>query len=102
MEVQGKIGCVIASRQKGNSYPSKLDNGRWTEPEMVPFCKGDSFMYTNPFIVPDGKKMFFTSTRSGAVSEDKENIWYVERTSSGWSNPKPISPEANSMTLHFM
>ena len=88
-------------RDTGKIWFSKLENGRWTEPELVPFCKGDAFMYTNPFIAPDGKKVFFTSARSGAVSEDKENIWYAERTSSGWSNPKPISPEANSITLHW-
>ena len=80
---------------------TKLENGRWTEPEIVPFCKGDSYIYTNPFVAPDGKKMFFTSTRSGAVSQDKENIWYAERTSSGWSDPKPVSPEVNAMTLHW-
>jgi len=80
---------------------TKLENGRWTEPEIVPFCKGDSYIYTNPFVAPDGKKMFFTSTRSGAVSQDKENIWYAERTSSGWSDPEPVSSEVNAMTLHW-
>jgi len=82
-------------------WMTKLENGRWIEPEIAPFCKNDSYMYDNPFITPDGKKMFFTSTRSGSVSSEKENIWYVEKTSSGWSEPKPASPEINAMTLHW-
>ena len=80
---------------------TKLENGWWTEPEIVSFCKGDSCRYGNPFITPDGKKMFFTSMRSGAVSQDKENIWYAERTSSGWSDPKPVSSDVNEMPLHW-
>jgi hypothetical protein len=78
-----------------------LKDGRWTEPEMLSFCKGDSYMYDNPFITPDGTKMFFTSTRSGAVSQEKETIWYAERTSSGWSDPKPVSSEVNAIPLHW-
>lgn len=80
---------------------SKLENGFWTEPEIVPFCKGDAYRYGNPFITTDGKRMFFTSLRPGAVSKDKENIWFAERSGSGWSDPKPISPEVNAMTLHW-
>jgi Tol biopolymer transport system component len=58
-------------------------------------------MDDNPFITSDGKKMFFTTTRPGAVSERKENIWYVARTSSEWSEPGPISAEVNAIQLHW-
>ncbi len=80
---------------------SKLENGRWSKPEVVPFCKGDSHQYGNPFITTDGKKMFFSSFRLGAVSSEKENIWYAERTSSGWSEPKPISSKVNALRIHW-
>ena len=80
---------------------SRLENGRWTEPEVVSFCKGDTYQYGNPFISPDGKKMFFTTMRPGAVSEDKENIWYAERNASGWADPKPVSPRVNALGLHW-
>ncbi len=58
-------------------------------------------MDDNPFITPDGQKMFFTSSRSGSVSEAKENIWFAERTSTGWSEPKPVCVEVNAMQLHW-
>jgi len=68
---------------------------------MLSFCEDDSHMYDNPFLTPDGERLFFTSTRSGAVSQKKETIWYVERTSSGWTEPKPISSEVNETALHW-
>ena len=78
-----------------------LENDEWSNPHMLSFCKDDSHMYDNPFMTPDGRKLFFTSTRSGAVSQEKETIWYIERTSSGWSKPKPISTEVNETPLHW-
>ena len=95
----GKELCWSGVRDK--IWFTKLENGRWTEPEMLSFCKGDSYRYDNPFITPDGKKMFFTSFRPGGVSQEKETIWYAEGTSSGWSDPKPISSEVNEVPLHW-
>jgi Tol biopolymer transport system component len=87
---------------RGKIWSTTLEDGWWTEPEMVPFCEGDLHMYDNPFITPDGSKMFFTSFRPGAVAQEhKETIWYVQRTSSGWSDPEPISSEVNMMPLHW-
>lgn len=80
---------------------TKLENGRWTKPEVVSFCQDDSYEYDNPFITPDGKKLFFTSFRPGAVSQEKETIWFSERTSSGWSDLKPISSIINETPLHW-
>ena len=78
-----------------------MESGRWTKPQMISFCKKDSFEYDNPFIAEDGNKLFITSFRPGAVSHDKETIWYTERTQSGWSDPKPISSVVNEMPLHW-
>jgi hypothetical protein len=80
---------------------TKMENGIWTKPEMLSLCKGDPYLYDNPFITTDGKRMFFTSFRPGAVSKDKETIWYVERIPSGWSDPVPVSKEVNMMPLHW-
>jgi Tol biopolymer transport system component len=80
---------------------TKLEGGRWTKPEVVSFCKEDSYEYDNPFITPDGNKIFFTSFRPGAVSQNKETIWYAERSQSGWLDPKPISSEVNETPLHW-
>jgi Tol biopolymer transport system component len=86
---------------KGKIWFTKLESGRWKKPEVVSFCKEDSHEYDNPFITTDGNKMFFTSFRQGAVSPEKETIWYAERADSGWLDPKPISSEVNETPLHW-
>ena len=94
-------GKEIYWNMRGKIWKTKLLNDRWTEPEIASFCTDGSAMDDNPFITPDGQKMFFTSSRSGSVSEKKENIWFAERTSFGWSEPKPVSAEVNAMQLHW-
>jgi ankyrin repeat protein len=94
-------GKEIYWNMRGKIWMTKRLNEKWSEPEIASFCEDGMPMYDNPFITQDGQKMFFTSTRSGSVSEGKENIWFVDRTSSGWSDPKPVSAEVNAMQLHW-
>jgi ankyrin repeat protein len=80
----------------------KQKDGVWTAPKPAPFCSeyGDG----EPIFSPDGKKLFFLSFRPlkpGGPS-DKENMWYVERTLEGWSEPKPVSPLINAFDLHWL
>jgi Tol biopolymer transport system component len=82
-------------------WGSRMENGQWTKPEILTFCKDDSFLYDNPFITPDGRKLFFTSFRPGAVSSEKETIWYCKRTAAGWSDPEPVSMALNETPLHW-
>jgi ankyrin repeat protein len=80
----------------------KQEDGIWTAPEKAPFCSdyGDG----EPVFSPDGKKLFFLSFRplEPGGSSDKENMWVVERTSGGWSEPKPVSPLINAFDLHWL
>ena len=82
----------------------KMQNGRWTMPEAVPFSLAVKGKYIDdvPMITPDGKKMFFTSTRPvGPDLPRKENIWHANRTTDGWSEPRPLGAEVNGMSLHW-
>lgn len=86
-------GPILFMRQEG---------GVWTAPEKAPFCS--EFGDGEPIFSPDGQKLFFLSFRPlepGGPS-DKENMWVVERTSSGWSEPKPVSPLINAFDLHWL
>jgi ankyrin repeat protein len=93
----------------GNGYSilfSKIENGQWTKPDYVSFSKQNELMFYDdvPFVTPDNKKLFFTSKRpidAQSSNSNKENIWYVERTSNGWSDPKPVSVEVNALGLHW-
>ena len=82
---------------------TKLRNGQWTVPEIVSFSGKSSVEFYDdvPFVSPDNSKLFFTSLRPMGSMTKKENIWYTERTSNGWSEPKPISIKVNAIQLHW-
>ena len=83
-------------------WTAKQEDGLWTRPRVAAFSQeSGSAMDDNPFVTPDGNRMFFTSNRPGAVSQGKENIWYVERTPAGWGQPRPVSAEVNALPLHW-
>ncbi len=82
---------------------SKLINGYWTEPQIAPFSKSEIFDDC-PFISPDGKRLYFLSTRpmsEGGEPSKGENIWVMDRTADGWSEPKPLPPAINSLSKHW-
>jgi ankyrin repeat protein len=87
---------------KGPILFMERSNGAWSEPKPAPFCSeyGDG----EPMFSPDGEKLFFLSLRptepDGAT--DKENIWFVDRTADGWSDPRPVSPAINEFDLHWL
>lgn len=81
-------------------FESKVENGIWTRPQVAFFSnliKGG--MYDSPFISPDGNKLFFLSGRpiKKGGKPEKYNIWMMDRTKEGWSNPRPLPPIVNSV-----
>jgi ankyrin repeat protein len=90
------------SKWKGPIFFMVQKNGVWIAPKPAPFCSeyGDG----EPIFSPDGKKLFFLSFRplKPGGPNDKENMWYVERTKNGWSQPKPVSPLINAFDLHWL
>jgi hypothetical protein len=59
------------------------ENGKWTDPHIPPFLSNG--MTSGCVFSPDGKKLFFNST---ADIEQGWNTKVVEKTASGWSEPK--------------
>ncbi len=77
-------------------YSRKLKYGSWSKPHVAPFS--GQYSDTNPFITPDGKRLFFTSNRPTQLGVEKKDrdIWYVEKTDSGWSQPIHLEMPINS------
>ena len=70
---------------------SVLKDGTWTRPEIAPFS--GTYVDGPSCFLPDGKRLSFGSkrpTRSNPNGRDW-NIWFVEKTESGWSEPKELS-----------
>ena len=70
---------------------SKRINGVWTKPEMAPFS--GKYATMDHYFSPDGNRLYFTSDRpNNWDATPKNNIWYVERTDQGWSDPVILGP----------
>jgi hypothetical protein len=80
---------------------SRKANGAWQKPEVAPFS--GRWFDSGPYVSPDGRKLFFASNRpiEGDRSKDAD-IWFVERTASGWSEPHnagaPVNGPATDQT----
>lgn len=82
---------------------SQFEEGKWSQPRVAPF----SGQYTDgdPFITADGKQMFFISNRplnpSDAAAPVKLDIWVMNKTASGWSEPKNLGKPVNEASQYF-
>jgi Tol biopolymer transport system component len=90
--------CVYsASTEKGHeTYYTYVKDGHWTTPKKAPFeeLQGHPNYTTGPL----GRKVYFHSgrpTQPGDTRED-DNIWTIEWTGSGWTEPEVLPKPANS------
>jgi hypothetical protein len=81
----------------------KQVNGQWLYPEIVPFS--GKYRDWNLNLSPDGKKLYYTSRRptnenieKGTPKKDND-IWVVEKTSAGWSEPKNLGSPINTKKM---
>jgi Tol biopolymer transport system component len=67
---------------------SRLNDGRWSEPEVAPFS--GRYSDADLCVAPDGKRLVFISRRPvpGRSGRPVPHIWYVDRTAAGWSEPR--------------
>jgi len=85
-----------------NKYPQvimfiKYENGRWSQPKVAPFS--GKYRDGGPAFSPNGNKIFFYSRRpleEGTDEMHDNDIWYVERTQDGWSQPINLGSKVNS------
>ncbi len=94
------------------TYYMKMTNGIWSKPQIPTF--GKNFLCCeNPFISPDGKRLYFAA--SNTLPPKEFALYYVNRVGTEWSEPvkmekplnKPGSNEcqptiAKSGTIYFI
>jgi len=75
----------------------EMVDGIWNYPKLSTTMRGE------PAFSPDGKRLYFISLKPlrNGERDGKENIWYMEKTDSGWSEPKPVGDAVNSRILHW-
>jgi hypothetical protein len=70
---------------------------RWTAPQLAPFS--GIFQDGGPVFSADGQKLFFYSKRPrdrSEIAREDSDIWYIERTEAGWSEPVNPGPPLNT------
>src|ERR1043166_5169619 len=74
---------------------SRFENGHWNTPEVAPFS--GQYSDADPFITPDGSRFYFISNRPVAEKAKPDlDIWVMENTATGWSDPKNVGATINS------
>lgn len=84
-------------------YCKETENG-WTQPEVVPFAQNPEFVFIEPFISPDGDKLFFVSNKGNEFSESNKfitDIWVAERENDFWGEPHKLDSTINSPNSEF-
>lgn len=76
-------------------YAVDSAGGTWAAPRLLPFS--GAYDDDDPFFAPDSSHLFFTSARpvDGKAGDDHD-IWVVERTPSGWGEPRHLGGRVNS------
>lgn len=73
---------------------SQQINGKWTKPQAFPYNDGTFNGDMN--FSPDGKRLYFCSNRKTDEYLGDLDIWYCERTETGWSGPIHMGTPVNS------
>lgn len=99
----GKTAYFASSSQffpftrQATIYVSHLQGGTWSTPQVAPFS--GTYSDIDPFISPNGQRLYFSSIRPvDGVMRGDIDLWMVERTATGWSEPIHLGPEVNSPT----
>lgn len=79
-------------------FTSKTVNGIWITPEIAPFSL-INHSDDSPFVSTDGNIIYFITARKSKElpNNSGEKIWYTQKTIQGWSEPKPVPSELNSL-----
>jgi Tol biopolymer transport system component len=84
--VDTKLGVIVVSR---------FQEGKWKTPVVASFS--GRFTDFDPFITPDGSKLFFCSDRPGPGKEKRDfDIWYVEKNGTSWTEPRNVGAPVNT------
>ncbi|MFH1197291.1 MAG: ankyrin repeat domain-containing protein [bacterium] len=91
-----------AAYSTGGPFMMKRINGIWTPPQQPePF--NNEIDDDVPFFSPDGEHLLMLSTRPlpGETQARKENLWVMDKTSSGWSEMRPFDKTINAIEMHW-
>ena len=92
------VGGATDSRVADNLrlYTMEMIDGLWTAPRPAPFV--EDIYVERPVFSPDGSRLYIEYARD-ITRESDFDIYVVERSGGGWSDPEPVSPLINSPAM---
>lgn len=79
----------------------RMVNGNWNTLNRLELIPGID-TYSDPFISPDGTRLFFIATAQiMAGSPVKENIWVADRAGDSWGEARPLPAIINDLHIHW-
>ncbi len=90
---KSEIGAIAFIKKQGED---------WSAPEIVSFS--GNYRDLEPALSQDGKTMYFASNRpihNDSISAKDYDIWFVDRTENGWSEPQNIGETINTSHNEF-
>lgn len=85
---------------------SRCEAGRWTTPAPPPFALPAPVNDADPFITPDGQRLYFVSSRPAPprrAGSDDFDIWRSERGADGrWGPPQRLPEPVNSSASELL
>lgn len=86
-----------STRTHAHLYRSRFEEGRWQDAEQIAFSD-DRYSDLDPFVSPDGARLYFASSRpvTGDQEQNHHDLWYAERTASGWAKPRRLGAAVNT------
>ena len=78
---------------------SRIEDGHWTAPAVMPFSADARWRDLEPHLSPDGRQLLLVSDRPDTArgqADGNEDIWVCTRDVGGWSAPVDLGPPINT------
>ncbi|HSG27003.1 MAG TPA: hypothetical protein VLA34_00890 [Candidatus Krumholzibacterium sp.] len=86
----------MADKKYSIFVSKRKEDGSWTVPEVASFS--GTYSEADPFVSPDGRKLFYISRRPRDGYGPPHDIFILERRGDGWSEPIDPGPPLNTPT----
>jgi len=83
------------------TYGFQLTDGVWSQAKaLMPTATGS---YHDPMLSLDESRLYYIAhgTRTKKLGEKDANLWYLERTATGWSSPSKLDTTVNTLANEF-
>lgn len=80
-------------------FSRRQPDASWTRPAAAPFTAALPATDIEPFVAPDGQRLYFVSDRARGEAPSAtadHDIWFVERGTAGWGEPRNLGAPVNS------